>query len=109
MLADLTRDERLLLLKFVCAFAWTDLEVQKQEREFVRRLVETLELDEDEAGQVDAWLKLPPSPEEIDPEKVPRQHRALFLDYAKQIIESDGRVDTNEAELYDTLEALLGV
>ena len=109
MLDDLTKPERMLLLKFVCAFAWTDLEVQKQEREFIRRLMGTLKLESDEAEQVDQWLRLPPSPEELDPEKVPRNHRALFLECARRVIESDGHVDPNEAELYDTLEQLLFV
>jgi hypothetical protein len=35
MFDALSRDERLLLLRFVCAFAWTDLEVTPRERAFV--------------------------------------------------------------------------
>jgi len=31
MFDALSRDERLLLLRFVCAFAWTDLEVTPRE------------------------------------------------------------------------------
>jgi hypothetical protein len=37
MFDALSRDERLLLLRFVCAFAWTDLEVTPRERAFVER------------------------------------------------------------------------
>lgn len=107
MLKDLDRKERLLLLKFVCAFAWADLEVQSRERQFVGRLIEQLKLSEDEAEEVAGWLAEPPAPEDVDPTRVPRQHRALFLEVAKQLIEADGVVDSNEAELYEILEDLL--
>ena len=56
MFDALSRDERLLLLRFACAFAWTDLEVTAKERAFVRRLVERLELIGDEAEEVEGWL-----------------------------------------------------
>jgi hypothetical protein len=39
MFDALTRDERLMLLRFVCAFAWTDLEITPRERAFMERLV----------------------------------------------------------------------
>ena len=67
MLETLDREERLRLVKFVCSFAWADLEVQVEEREFVKRLVERLELDDAERGMVDEWLQVPPRPEEVDP------------------------------------------
>jgi hypothetical protein len=107
MLTSLTKKERLLLLKFVCAFAWTDLKVQRRESEFVRRLIDRLELDPEDAERALEWLKLPPAPEEIDPESVPKKHRALFLQFAREVIEVDGKIDPNEAELYETLEQLL--
>jgi len=103
----LSKDDRLLLLKFVCAFAWADLEVQNQERKFVHRLVKQLKLDSDEAQQVEGWLANPPAPEEVDPATVPRRHRKLFLDTAKKLIESDGNIDPNEAEIFELLEQLL--
>lgn len=103
----LKKEERLLLLKFVCAFAWADLEVKDSERALVKKLVKSLELDADEKKQVDAWLKKPPRPEEIDPNKIPRAHRQLFLDTAKQMIAVDGVVDEAEAENFELLEQLL--
>ncbi|MEZ4375236.1 MAG: TerB family tellurite resistance protein [Polyangiaceae bacterium] len=107
MLETLSKDDRLLLLKFVCAFAWADLQVQKQERQFVHRLVKQLKLEKDEAKLVDGWLANPPTPEEVDPATVPRKHRKLFLDTAKKLIESDGNIDPNEAEIFELLEQLL--
>jgi hypothetical protein len=107
MLSDLDTSERLLLLEFVCAFAWSDLSVQSEERQFVHKLVRKLELSDADAEAVEGWLREPPAPEEVDPERVPSRHRRLFLDYAKQLIETDGVVDENEAELYDALEEIL--
>ena len=46
MLSKLSRPERLRLMRFVCAFAWADLQVRKEERTFVKRLMDQLELDE---------------------------------------------------------------
>ncbi|MBX3182557.1 MAG: TerB family tellurite resistance protein [Polyangiaceae bacterium] len=107
MLDTLKRDERLLLLKFVCAFAWADLEVDRKERRFVLRLVRQLKLTPDEREQVEGWLENPPTPEEVDPATVPHRHRQLFLDTAKRVIEADGNIDPNEAEVFELLEQLL--
>jgi uncharacterized tellurite resistance protein B-like protein len=107
MLAKLKKDERLLLLKFVCAFAWADLEVKDSEKKLVRRMIHNLKLDEDEAKKVEGWLKRPPKPEEIDPNRVPRAHKKLFLDAARQMIAVDGEIDPAERENLELLEQLL--
>lgn len=108
MFDQLERHERLLLLKFVCAFAWADLEVQDEERSFVRRLVRKLKLAGEERQQVEEWLEHPPRPEEIDPNAVPRRHRQLFLDVARETIASDGEIAPEEAENYELFKQLLG-
>lgn len=107
MLKQLKKPERLLLLKFVCAFAWADLEVKDSERALVKRLIGKLGLDAEEAKQVEQWLKKPPKPEEIDPNKVPRAHKQLFLDAARQMIAIDGEIDPAERENLELLEQLL--
>ena len=38
MLEGLDARQRLQLIKFVCSFAWADLEVRPEERSFVARL-----------------------------------------------------------------------
>ena len=38
MLKNLSREDRLQVMRFVCSFAWADLEVQKEEREYIARL-----------------------------------------------------------------------
>jgi len=107
MLQKLKKDERMLLLKFVCAFAWADLEVKASEKALVRRLVTKLHLDADEKREVELWLKKPPRPEEVDPNKIPRAHKKLFLDTAKQLIAVDGEIDEAERENLELLEQLL--
>ena len=107
MLETLDRAERLQLMKFVCSFAWADLEVRPEERDFVADLIARLELDGAEAHQVSDWLKLPPSPESVDPTQIPIAHRQLFIDAIQGVIDSDGEVAVEERENLDLLKRLL--
>lgn len=107
MISKLNRSERLRLMKFVCSFAWADLEVQSEERSFVARLVEKLNLDEQERAQVARWLEVPPPPEEVDPTNVPREHRKLFLDTVRQLVAADRKLDPEEKETLQLFEQLL--
>jgi tellurite resistance protein len=106
MLDELSREDRLRLMKFVCCFAWADLEVQDDERAFVDKMIGKLELEADRA-QIERWLKTPPPPEEVDPTRVPRQHRQLLLDAARAVFNADGVIDPKERENFELLEQLL--
>lgn len=94
----LTRDERLLLMRFVCSFAWADLEVKPEERELVRKLVRRMQLGPDERQLVEGWLDSPPSVESIDPTQVPQEHRMKFLRAVESVISVDGEVSPEERE-----------
>lgn len=107
MLDGLNRDERLQLMRFVCSFAWADLEVTDRERDFIVHLVDRLDLDEDEREEVANWLEVPPRADDLDPADIPREHRQLFLDAARAMILSDGDVDDVEAENLVILDQLL--
>lgn len=107
MLNDLSKGDRLRLMKFVCSFAWADLEVADAERQFISKLMRKLKLDEDEKKQVEEWLDLPPSPEELDPSQIPEAHKSLFLTTAREMIEADGTVAEEELENFDLLQQLL--
>lgn len=107
MLSSLAREDRLRLIKFLCAVAWADLEVQSEERAFVRRMVGRLGLGPDEAAQVDSWLQVPPPIDDVDPERIPRAHRKLFLDTIRELVLSDGEVDEQEQASLALLENLL--
>lgn len=109
MFESLSRDDRLLLIQFVCAFAWTDLEVKDAERRFVRRLVERLQLDAADREQAEQWLHVAPSPESVSPKRVPEQHRRTFVEAVRALIYADGSVDEEERSRFDALKAALGV
>ena len=106
MVDGLSRDDRLRLMKFVCSFAWADLEIQDDERQFVDKMIQKLDLEEDRA-KVEGWLKSPPPAEDVDPTRVPRAHREFLLDAAKAVFAADGVIDPKERESFELLEQLL--
>jgi uncharacterized tellurite resistance protein B-like protein len=103
---SLSREDRLRLMKFVCSFAWADLEVQDEERAFVMKMVSYLKLDSD-LKLIEGWLRHPPRPEEVDPTDVPREHREMFLDAVRRLVAADDRIDPKEAETLALFEQLL--
>ena len=107
MLTELDSEDRLRLMKFICSFAWADLQVADEERAFVTKMTDRLGLTEDEIQQVEEWLKVPPRAEELDPEDIPKAHRQLFIDAARAMVVVDGRVDPDEAENLALFEMLI--
>jgi uncharacterized tellurite resistance protein B-like protein len=105
-LSRLTPSERLQLLRFVTSFAWSDLVVTAGERAYVHRLVSRLRLSPGEAREVESWLKLPPSEDDVDPTAIPREHRRLFIDAVREMVEVDGDVSPEEKEALDLLTQL---
>lgn len=108
MFQDLSSEERLTLLKFLCAFAWTDLDVQEAEKRFIRRVTEKLSLDAGDRQQVEAWLHVAPSPNSVTPDQVPTQHRRAFLEAVRALIYVDGEVDAEERDAFEKLQRALG-
>jgi uncharacterized tellurite resistance protein B-like protein len=104
---ELSKDDRLRLMRFVCSFAWADLNVHEKERRFVRSLMKKLKLNASESKQVEEWLKVPPRPEEVDPQMVPPEHRALFLSAVGDVIAADGEVHPEERESFILLDELI--
>jgi uncharacterized tellurite resistance protein B-like protein len=106
-LKDLSSEDRMRLMRFACSFAWADLEIRPKERDLVRKLQKQLELSGAEIAQAEEWLKVPPRPEDVDPTSVPREHRALFLQAAREMIGVDGEIDPEEAETFELFKQLL--
>ena len=104
---ELNRADQLRLLKFVCSFAWADLEIRPEERSFVEHLVRIIGLDDEERAEVDGWLRIPPRPESIDPTSIPQNQRRLFLTTIDGVIRSDGEISPEERENFDLLKDLL--
>ncbi len=107
MFEQLSRDDRLLLLRFVCAFAWTDLEIRDGERKFVERLMERMQLSAEDRAEVAGYLHVAPAPETTNPKLVPREHRRIFIDSVRALIYADGEVDTEERERFEKLRTSL--
>lgn len=107
MLAELNSEDRLRLMRFICSFAWADLEVQDEERGFVAKMAAKLGLSDEEIDQVREWLEVPPRAEDLDPSQIPREHRQLFIDAARAMVVADGRVDPEEAENLALFEMLV--
>ena len=107
MFENLSRDDRMLLLRFVCAFAWTDLEIHQGERQFVERLIARMELSADDRAEALAYLHVAPSPESTNPKLVPKEHRRVFVDAVRALIYADGDVDAEERERFEKLKAAL--
>lgn len=107
MPSRLSREERMRLMRFVCSFAWADLEVRDAERKFIGKLIDRLGLEADEVAQVQQWLEVPPPAEEVDPTRIPQAHRALFRDAARALVTADGEVDEREAESLALLDMLM--
>ena len=85
-------------MRFVCSFAWIDLEVKQEERELVARLIRRLQLDDEEKEYVSRWLESPPPPESVDPALVPRAHRMTFLRAVESTVTADGEGSPEERD-----------
>ena len=86
----------MLLMRFVCSFAWVDLKIRPEEREMVARLVTRMDLDASEREEVLEWLKTPPTPESVDPQNIPRAHRVLFLREVESVVAVDKEITEEE-------------
>ena len=93
-LLQLDREERMLLMRFVCSFAWVDLKVTAEERALAAHLISRLELDEDEMIEVANWLKAPPPVDQVDPQ----DDRVQFLRAMESMVAVDGEVTDEERE-----------
>lgn len=98
---------RLRLLRFVCSFAWADLQVTPAERAAVQGLVRRLRLTAAEKLQVSGWLEVPPPADDVDPNDIPPGQRQLFLDEVRRVVGADGRLSGEEQSSYRVFERLL--
>jgi uncharacterized tellurite resistance protein B-like protein len=105
-LARLDSTERLRLLRFVTSVAWSDLNVTAGERAYVHRLISRLHLTAEETGMVEGWLKAPPTADIVDPKTIPHEHRQMFLEAVRELMESDGQTSPEEKETYSLLQQL---
>lgn len=107
MLDQLDRRDRLRLVQFVCSFAWADFEIQPEERVFISRLIQRLELDEQEDLQIQQWLDRPPNLDDLDPTSIPPAHRRFFVEAIEGLISADGEIAEEERETFEIFKQLL--
>lgn len=106
-LTTLSSHEKLRLLRFMCAFAWSDLEITDRERRFVLDVIARFGLTEEERTLATTWLDHPPAEEDLDPSEIPLDHRKLFLEAALAMVSQDGVIDAMEAEAFAVFETLM--
>lgn len=104
---EISDEHKLTLVRFVCSFAWADLEIADKERDFVRDLVAKLELDEEDTEQAFRWLDQPPREDELDPFDIPIEHARLFLSTVVEMVGADDILDRMEIETYQLFEELI--
>lgn len=107
MNTSLSSEEKLQIMRFICAFAWADLKVVTAEKHFIEQFASVLELTESEKISVNSWVKHPPRPEEIDPFGIPHHLRETIISAAKAISMVDGDFDPKESELLNLLSNLI--
>jgi uncharacterized membrane protein YebE (DUF533 family) len=107
MLDLIDKTTRLRLLRIVAAAAWVDGQVDDRERAFVEKLLTRLPLGDDERKAVRGYLDTPPHPAEVDPNKIPREHRETLMSLVSELVHADGQVGEDELEAFHELEALL--
>jgi hypothetical protein len=107
VIAELTREDKMELAKFVCAFVWADMVVKDEERRFVVTLCRKMGLQGPDLKQVERWLRQPPSADELDPNRVPLQHRELFLETVRNVAAADGEVHDDEKEMIRLFEEMM--
>lgn len=107
MFETLSPTERLQLMKFVCAFAWADLDVSGEEKLFVADCIRRLHFTEAEKKQVWAWLEVPPDADELDPTDIPAAHRQAFIEAIGRLVAADDQVTAQEREALVLLSQLM--
>jgi uncharacterized tellurite resistance protein B-like protein len=107
MLEKLDPTMRLRLLRVLAAAAWVDGEVQESERAFLAKLLDKLPIAKAERDIVMGYLDTPPHPAEVDPTKIPHEHREALVKLVWQLIGADGKVEPDELQAVKDLEELL--
>jgi uncharacterized tellurite resistance protein B-like protein len=107
MLEKLDRTTRLRLLRVLTAAAWVDGEVQAEERAFFEKLLDKFPIPKDEREIAMAYLDEPPHPAEVDPMKIPPEHRETLVKLVREVVGADSTVDPQEQQAVQDLEELL--
>lgn len=104
-LEDLSMRDRRTLVHAACVAAWSDLEIQREERTIILDLCLKLALPQADLIRAQAWLDSPPPI--LDPNRIPREHADVFISALEDVVQSDGRLDPAESETLTLIRELL--
>ena len=104
---ELPTEEKLSVMRFICAFAWADLEIQIAERKLIQQIMSALDLDEEHHPTVMHWLDRPPRAEDVDPFTIPDSLKDIILDAATGVILADGELQDSEVDLLELFQNIL--
>jgi tellurite resistance protein len=93
---ELSENERVDLVRFLCSFAWADGEVQAEERAVLGRVIDGLSLDPGRHAEVTAWLSEAPDMDGFDFGAIAEDKRAVFLDLAFEVAAAHGGLGGEE-------------
>ena len=93
---ELTEDERIDLMRFLCSFAWADGEVQAEERAVLERILAHSGLSRERRAAAMSWLIEPPDMEGFDFAAISPEKRSLFLDLAFEVASAHGGLAGDE-------------
>ena len=105
-MTDLLADEKLQIMRFVCAFAWADLKIHEAERSLINRFMDALEVNEAGRQAIEDMMKRPPRPEDIDPYDLAPELRETVIQAAEAMTVTDGEISPREKELMSLLRDL---
>ncbi|MCA8943527.1 MAG: TerB family tellurite resistance protein [Planctomycetes bacterium] len=94
-------------MEFVCSFAWTDLTIADEERKLIEEMANGPEFDDTDRIKIRGWLESPPPIDDVDPTRIPLEHRQQFLDAIRQVLRADGRVANTERDSLAIFEELV--
>ncbi|GMV43982.1 MAG: hypothetical protein AMXMBFR64_56980 [Myxococcales bacterium] len=99
---EVTRER---LVQLACVAAWSDFHVAPEERKVVLTLAAELAIGDRSMERVYRWLD--EAPPYLDPQAIPVEHRAVFLDALQAVIRADGRLDPAECETLRLIKQLV--
>jgi uncharacterized membrane protein YebE (DUF533 family) len=98
---------RLNVVRAIAALGWSDGYLDDQEKQKLRRLAEKVGLDEAEKREVDGYLEVAPSLDDIAFDDLDDKERQAMYLLALHYAYLDGLVWSGEKKILDQLAALL--
>lgn len=103
---QLSADERVELLRFLCWFAYADLSLDPREYDLIDSFAGTMRLNGEQREQVQGWLEDPPDLSLEDVKNVPAEKRELYLDALMLLGNADRNIHSMESKLFERISEI---